>query len=115
MKKIICLILIITQLNSCVSNRYKNFGDREAYIIVLIEPTYPRKALIDNIEGIVEVEFTVSSNAEIKDFEIILSTPIGIFENAMIEAIKKSKFEPKVFNGKYVDSRMTIKHVFRLE
>jgi periplasmic protein TonB len=58
-----------------------------------VAPTYPRKAIKDNIEGSVEANLTVNGNGDVTDVKIVKSQPRGMFDEVAIEALKQYKFK----------------------
>lgn len=59
-----------------------------------IIPKYPKRALLKNIEGEVRATYIVDQNGKAKDIEIILSKPNSVFNKAVVDAIRRSVFEP---------------------
>ena len=70
-----------------------------------IPPTYPKRALRSGIEGIVTVEFTITTDGSVKDAEIIEAKPPNIFDKAVLRAIKKWKFNPDMVDGQPIEKR----------
>lgn len=86
----------------------------QAIPIVPVQPQYPAKALFGNIEGYVTLEFTIQPDGSATDPQVIDSKPRRVFDKAAINALLRSKFKPKVVNGKPVASRATFKYTFQL-
>ena len=70
-----------------------------------IPPNYPNRALRSGIEGIVTVEFTITTDGSVKDAEIIEAEPPNIFDKAVLRAIAKWKFNPDMVDGQPVEKR----------
>ena len=70
-----------------------------------IPPNYPNRALRSGIEGIVTVEFTITTDGSVKDAEIIEAKPPNIFDKAVLRAIKKWKFNPDMVDGQPIEKR----------
>ena len=70
-----------------------------------IPPTYPKRALRSGIEGVVTVEFTITTDGSVKDAEIIEAEPPNIFDKAVLRAIAKWKFNPDIVDGQPVEKR----------
>ncbi|NVJ59653.1 MAG: energy transducer TonB [Gammaproteobacteria bacterium] len=77
--------------------------DGEAIPLVIIEPQYPRKALMDGIEGFVRFRFTVKADGYAKDVEIVDANPRRLFDREARRAIYKWRFKPRVVDGKAVE------------
>ena len=65
---------------------------------VQIQPIYPPKALQKGIKGHVVVELTVSKSGRVKDPIIRVSEPKGVFDFAVLQAIRKYRFKPRLVN-----------------
>ncbi|MGI4020172.1 MAG: TonB family protein [Janthinobacterium lividum] len=76
--------------------------------------TYPEKAINNNVEGDIEIGFTVSMDGSLKEFKVLRG--IGYeCEEQVIKAIKKSpKWIPGIFNGKPVEMLFSITINFKL-
>lgn len=66
-------------------------------------PEYPRLAKFHEIEGIVEVEFVVTTAGTVKDISIIKSIPEGVFDKAVFRVLRIWKFEPAQHKNKIVE------------
>jgi len=75
----------------------------DAIPMVVIEPRYPKKALMEGVEGEVRFEFTVSKSGKVVEPTVIHSIPEGIFERNAKKAISEWKFKPRLVNGKAVE------------
>ncbi|MEM7762447.1 MAG: energy transducer TonB [Pseudomonadota bacterium] len=49
---------------------------------------------VANSRGFVVVEFTVGLDGSLSEFQVLESSPSGVFDSAAIEALGKWKFEP---------------------
>ncbi|RYE32221.1 MAG: TonB family protein [Sphingobacteriaceae bacterium] len=75
---------------------------------------YPEKAINNNIEGDVEINFMVSKDGSLKDFKVLRGIGYGC-EEQVIDAIKNSpKWRPAVFNGKAESAPSSITINFKL-
>lgn len=83
--------------------------------IVMIEPQWPREALMKGIEGYVRVELTILPTGLVKDVEVLESSPGRLFNLSAVRAVLKWKFKPRIVDGQPVESRATTKVVFVLE
>ncbi len=70
-----------------------------------IEPVYPTRAQRAGIEGTVTVEFTIDTEGNVKEIEVVNAEPPDIFDQAVIQAIRKWKFPPETRGGKAVEMR----------
>lgn len=76
---------------------------------------YPRRAQERNIEGWVEVVFTVTTTGETADIELQNSEPEFVFDRAAVEAVEQWTFQPRVFRGRPINQRAGARLVFKFE
>jgi TonB family protein len=77
-----------------------------------VAPNYPRAAASRNIDGWVEVEFTVTPTGEVRDAKVVQSSA-GMFEDSALNAIAHWQFEPVIEDGRPVPVRAALKFSFR--
>lgn len=84
--------------------------------IVGAPANYPSRAIRRSIEGFVSVKFTVTKAGDVDNIQITQSEPAGVFDESVINAVKKYKFQPRVVNGEPVDTKdVEKKVVFKLQ
>jgi len=88
-------------------------GNRKFYDFIKTYIKYPQKAIQNNIEGMVAVEFTIDTKGDYKDFSVIQDIGYGCSEE-VISVIKSSKKWNPAFNGLAVEQRFTIEIPFKL-
>lgn len=77
---------------------------------------YPRRALRRSVEGYVVVSFTVTKTGDVADIQVTEADPQGYFEDSVMEAVEKYKFQPRIVNGNPVDAKgVSRKVVFKLQ
>jgi len=79
--------------------------DTDVIPTVKIKPAYPPRALRAGIEGVVTVEFIITPDGSVKDPVIIKADPPQMFEHAVLQAIRKWKFNPEIVDGKAIEKR----------
>ena len=79
-----------------------------------VEPDFPKRALRRNIEGWVDVEFTVTATGEVSEIEIVDAEKSGYFEKATRQAVAQWRFEPQVFRGEPHGQRVRARLRFNL-
>ena len=89
-----------------------NFGmDRKAegdvVPLVRINPQYPRDAAMNQIEGYVTIEFTITETGSVRNPRVIDSQPPRVFDRDAIRAILRWKFKPRVIDGVAVERTAT--------
>jgi len=88
--------------------------DRAPQPIVRIPPRYPHRAKARNIEGFVELQFTVSEEGLVSDTAVVESMPGSTFVRASERAVANWRFEPGIKDGKPVAVRMQVRLRFTL-
>ena len=78
-------------------------SDADVIPLVRVLPQYPPRASARGIEGWVVVEFTITAAGTVKDPIIVDADPPGIFNRAMLRAIRKWKYKPKIEDGVAVE------------
>jgi periplasmic protein TonB len=63
---------------------------------------YPTKALAQQIEGAVDIAYTVTPKGTVADIRILASTPPGVFDAAATTAVSRMRYKPVVQSGKAV-------------
>ncbi|MCW5621404.1 MAG: TonB family protein [Burkholderiales bacterium] len=58
-----------------------------------VRPKYPEDALGQNIEGRVRVRLSVDAEGTVTDTKILLAEPPGVFDQAVLEAVRQYKFK----------------------
>ena len=77
-------------------------------------PLYPPRAQRAGIEGSVTVEFTITTDGGVKDPRVVTADPPEVFNEAVLNAILKWKFNPKVVDGRPVERRARQVVIFTL-
>ncbi len=78
-------------------------ADTDVVPLVRVNPQYPSRALLANVEGWVHVEFTITSAGTVKDARVLDADPPGYFERAALAAVQKYKYKPKIEDGAAVE------------
>ena len=66
-----------------------------------VEPVYPARAIAQNLEGFVIVQFTVTRRGSVDDIEVLESSN-RVFERAARDAASKFLYRPQVVDGEAV-------------
>lgn len=82
----------------------------------VVQPFYPLKASLRDIEGYVLVEFTVRENGTVVNPIVLESEPGHIFDSAALKALQKFRYQPrKMGEIGYRTSGVRLKFTFELE
>jgi protein TonB len=80
-------------------------GDSDVIPLFRDAPRYPREALMNHVEGWVEIEFTIAPDGTVKDPVVVGAQPERVFEHDALRAIARWKFQPFVVGGVALDRR----------
>ena len=68
-----------------------------------VEPQYPPQAARQNLEGWVQVRFTISTAGSIKDAVVVKSSH-SLFERSALTAVNKWKYQPQLRGGEATEA-----------
>jgi len=88
--------------------------DQRPSIAKRVVPVYPSRAQRMNIEGRVVVQLVVDTAGTSSACTVVSATPTGYFEEAAIEAARKTRFIPGRLKGEVVNTLVVIPFEFRL-
>jgi protein TonB len=75
---------------------------------------YPRRALTGNIEGWVEISYTVTPKGKVVDVKALRADPAGFFEEAATDAVRRLSYKPFIKDGTPIAVTTKIRVAFRL-
>jgi protein TonB len=78
-----------------------------------VKPVYPPDAQARGLSGSVELEFTVTPDGKVTDIQVQTAEPRGVFEQAAIDALSQSRYQPVQRDGVAVAQRVRIKLRFK--
>ena len=79
-----------------------------------VAPDFPTNARTRGLSGWVDVQFTVRSDGTPTDVSIVGAEPVGVFEQAATDAVKKWHYRPVVRDGQTVDQLARVRVRFSL-
>jgi len=80
-----------------------------------VAPSYPDRAREREIQGWVDIEFTVNKDGTTSAGVVKGAEPAGVFDRAALQAVERWRYEPRVVNGQVVDQRVQARLRFQLE
>ena len=89
-------------------------SDRDVLPLVRVEPDYPPRAVAQNIEGWVQVQFSVTSIGTVRDAVVVASEPGTMFDDAALKAVARWRYNPRIDGGVAVE-RVGLQTLFRFE
>jgi TonB family protein len=75
---------------------------------------YPVKALSHQIEGEVQIAYTVTPKGTVTDIKVLDSSPPGIFDAAATSAVSRLRYKPVLQSGKAVSVATKLRVIFHL-
>ena len=84
--------------------------------LLVVQPIYPLRAAMKEIEGFVIVEFTVKENGDVLNPVVITSEPEVLFDEAALNAVSRFRFKPREVGGDTVRvDNVQLKFSFNLD
>jgi TonB family protein len=80
-----------------------------------VPPTFPVIARERGTSGWVDVQFVVTPTGLVSDVIITGAEPVGLFEQAAVNAVKKWRYKPVERDGHAVDQRVRLRIKFALD
>ncbi|MBA3563443.1 MAG: energy transducer TonB [Gammaproteobacteria bacterium] len=81
----------------------------------MVEPEYPRRAWVRDIDGWIDLEFTVTEIGQTRAIEVTGAKSRGWFDRAAIEAVEQWQFRPELKNGQPIEHRAKVRLQFTRE
>jgi TonB family protein len=79
-----------------------------------VELDYPAAALAKNIEGWVNLSYTVTAEGKVTGVKVLESSPTGVFDAAAVRALTRVRYKPLLQSGKPVAVTTKLRIAFRL-
>lgn len=91
--------------------------DTSPVVISRYPPRYPQRAIKRRLEGKVVVEFFITEQGTVKKGSVVVieSTPPGVFDRAVLQALKHWHFKKRLENGQAVTFKARQELKFNLE
>jgi len=88
---------------------------RELVLVEAVPPVYPRRAVLREVSGWVELEFFVTPEGRTADIRVRNSEPSSIFDKAAIRAVEEWVLEPVEYRGRLIEKRVGARLAFQFE
>ena len=79
-----------------------------------MQVTYPSRAMARQIEGWVEISYTVTPKGKVVDVRPLRSNPPGVFETAATDAVARMSYKPFLKDGTAIAVTTKVRVAFRL-
>lgn len=86
--------------------------DERATPLEMAALVYPERAYLNRIAGTVRLRIYISAEGRIDKADVVAATPAGHFEQAAIDAVQRSRFQPARKDGRPVPSQKLIEVEF---
>jgi TonB family protein len=80
-----------------------------------VPPTFPTTARERGASGWVDVQFVVQPDGSVADVIITGAEPVGLFEEAAVNAVRQWRYQPVERDGHAVDQRARLRMKFALD
>ena len=81
----------------------------------MCHPVFPAAAREHGSSGWVEVQFLVTADGSVSDVIITGAEPVGVFEQAAVDAVRKWRYKPVERDGHAIDQRARLRMKFALD
>jgi TonB family protein len=79
-----------------------------------LDVQYPARALQTNIEGWVEISYTVAPNGSVTNIKVLNATPPKVFEASATKAVSHLRYQPVMQAGKAIAVGTMVRIVYRV-
>jgi protein TonB len=79
-----------------------------------VQLDYPTDALRKNIEGWVDLSYSVTTDGKTTSISVLDSNPAGVFDAAATRAVSRVRYKPMMQNGKPIAVSTKLRIAFRL-
>jgi TonB family protein len=80
-----------------------------------VEPRFPPDASQRGIDGWVDLQFLVSTDGSVGELTIVGAQPVGIFEQAALDAVRHWRYQPVMRDGQAVTQRARVRVRFAMQ
>jgi protein TonB len=81
----------------------------EGYLVHRVQPVYPPLARAARIQGVVELQATISRQGTIEHLQVLQGHPMLV--RAAVEAVQRWRYRPYILNGEpmEVETQITVR------
>ena len=106
---VVCMMPMTVLAEEPADDVYKMTDiDEPPRILKAVRPKVPYEAVAGNVRGRVVLSAVVTKEGTPEQLEVIEAEPMGVFENAALEAFRQYRFTPAKKNGEAVDVMVRI-------
>jgi protein TonB len=79
-----------------------------------LQLNYPSRALARDIQGWVEIGYTVTPKGKVVDVKVLGANPAGVFDSSATDAVARLAYQPVVKDGTPIAVTTKVRVAFRL-
>ncbi len=79
-----------------------------------LDVQYPARALQTNVEGWVEIAYTVGADGTVSNVKVLNATPPRTFESSASKAVSHLRYQPVIQGGKAITVGTQVRIVYRV-
>jgi TonB family protein len=79
-----------------------------------LDVQYPARALQSNVEGWVELSYTVGPDGKVSNVKVLNATPPKTFESSASNAVSRLRYQPLIQGGKAIPVSTQVRIVYRV-
>jgi protein TonB len=79
-----------------------------------LDVQYPPRALQSNIEGWVELAYSVGADGNVSNIKILNSSPAKTFDTSASRAVSRLRYQPVIQGGKAISVGTQVRIVYRV-
>ena len=80
-----------------------------------VSPQFPLAARQRGIDGWVDLQFVVNTDGSVGDLTIVGAQPVGVFEQAALDAVRNWRYQPVMRAGQAVSQRTRVRLRFAMQ
>ena len=80
-----------------------------------VPPEFPMEARQRALSGWVDVQFAVRTDGAVGEVTIVGAQPVGVFEQAAVDAVRKWRYKPVMRDGQPVSQRARVRLSFAFQ
>ena len=80
-----------------------------------VAPQFPDVARARGIDGWVDLQFVVGSDGVVSDLSVVGAQPVGIFEQAALDAVRHWRYQPMLHDGQAVSQHARVRLRFTVQ
>ncbi|TLY63723.1 MAG: TonB family protein [Gammaproteobacteria bacterium] len=80
-----------------------------------VPPDFPLEARKHGLEGWVDVQFLVNPDGSVGDVTVVGAQPVGVFEQAALDAVRRWRYQPVMRAGQGIGQRARVRLRFAMQ